>query len=87
MRHTAITRLAETGADIKTLQEFSGHESIAMVLRYAHAQDQAVDSALDLMENRGTIWNKLVKKTVRRNCTGITLSADRGLSTAPSIPT
>jgi len=37
MRHTAITRLAETGADIKTIQEFSGHESLEMVLRYAHA--------------------------------------------------
>lgn len=50
MRHTAITRLAVTGADIKTIQEFSGHESLQMVLRYAHAQDRAVDRALDRME-------------------------------------
>jgi integrase len=50
MRHTAITRLALTGADIKTIQEFSGHESLQMVLRYAHAQDRAVDRALDRME-------------------------------------
>jgi site-specific recombinase XerD len=28
MRHTAITRVALTGADIKTIQEFSGHESL-----------------------------------------------------------
>ncbi|MBT4710390.1 MAG: site-specific integrase [Alphaproteobacteria bacterium] len=54
MRHTAITRLAETGADIKTLQEFSGHESISMALRYAHPQGRAVDSALDRMEQQGT---------------------------------
>ena len=52
MRHTAITRLAETGADIKTIQEFSGHESLEMVLRYAHAQDRAVDRALDKLEGR-----------------------------------
>jgi integrase len=52
MRHTAITRLAETGADIKTIQEFSGHESLAMVLRYAHAQDRAIDRALDKLEGR-----------------------------------
>lgn len=50
MRHTAITRLALTGADIKTIQEFSGHESLQMVMRYAHAQDHAVDRALDRME-------------------------------------
>jgi integrase len=54
MRHTAITRLAATGTDIKTIQEFSGHESLTMVLRYAHAQDRAIDSALDRFE-RGTI--------------------------------
>jgi integrase len=54
MRHTAITRLAATGTDIKTIQEFSGHESLTMVLRYAHAQDRAIDSALDRFE-QGTI--------------------------------
>jgi integrase len=54
MRHTAITRLAATGADIKTIQEFSGHESLTMVLRYAHAQDRAIDSALDRLE-QGTV--------------------------------
>ena len=54
MRHTAITRLAATGADIKTIQELSGHESLTMVLRYAHAQDRAIDSALDRFE-QGTI--------------------------------
>jgi integrase len=54
MRHTAITRLAATGADIKTIQEFSGHESLPMVLRYAHAQDRAIDGALDRLD-QGTV--------------------------------
>jgi integrase len=54
MRHTAVSRLAAIGADIKTIQEFSGHESLSMVLRYAHAQDRAIDSALDRLE-QGTI--------------------------------
>jgi integrase len=53
MRHTAITRLSEN-ADIKTIQEFSGHETVAMVLRYAHPQDDAINRALDRMEG-GTI--------------------------------
>ena len=54
MRHTAITRMARTGADIRTVQEFSGHETLEMVMRYTHAQDEAVDQALDLMETGGT---------------------------------
>jgi integrase len=54
MRHTAISRLAATGVDIKTIQEFSGHESLTMVLRYAHAQDRIVNHALDRLE-QGTV--------------------------------
>jgi len=54
MRHTAFTRLAETGADLKTFQEFSGHKSLSMIMRYAHAQDRTVNLALDRMEG-GTV--------------------------------
>jgi integrase len=43
MRHTAITRMAAIGTDIKTPQEIFGHESLVMVLRYAHAQDKVID--------------------------------------------
>ena len=42
MRHTAITNLAATGADIPTIQEFSGHLNLKMVMRYAHARDRRV---------------------------------------------
>ncbi len=63
MRHTAITRLAEIGADIKTIQEFSGHESLEMVLRYAHAQDRAVDRALDRLEGRTIVEHPRARKT------------------------
>ena len=55
MRHTAITRYAATGADLKSIQEFGGHLSIQMVLRYAHASDQAIDRALDRMEGRTVV--------------------------------
>ena len=63
MRHTAITRLAEIGADIKTLQEFSGHESLQMVLRYAHAQDRAVNRALDRLEERTANEHQTARKS------------------------
>jgi integrase len=66
MRHTAITRLAASGADIKTIQEFSGHESLAMVLRYAHAQDHVIDSALDRLEG-GTLLELPSAKTERKS--------------------
>ena len=55
MRHTAITRLAATGADIKTIQAFSGHLSVAMVLRYAHAQAHVIDNALDRLDGRTVV--------------------------------
>ena len=66
MRHTAITRLAASGADIKTIQEFSGHESLAMVLRYAHAQDHVVDGALDRLEG-GTVVELPKAKTEQKS--------------------
>ncbi len=54
MRHTAITNLAETGADIPTIQEFSGHLSLKMVMRYTHARDRRVNHAVDEMERAKT---------------------------------
>jgi integrase len=54
MRHTAITNLAATGADVRTIQEFSGHRSLPMVMRYTHARDRLVDKAVDAMEKAKT---------------------------------
>ena len=54
MRHTAITNFAETGADARTIQRFSGHETLDMVHRYTHARDARVDEALERMENAKT---------------------------------
>ncbi len=54
MRHTAITNMAETGADVRTIQEFSGHQSFEMVMRYTHARKQRVDNAVEKMERART---------------------------------
>ncbi len=59
MRHTAITNMAETGADVRTIQEFSGHESLEMVLRYTHARDRRVDNAAEKMETAKTNVERL----------------------------
>ena len=59
MRHTAITEMAETGAEGRTIQAFSGHKSREMVWRYTHARDQRIDEAMqrfdfDSLEESGT---------------------------------
>ncbi len=54
MWHTAISNMAETGADVRTIQEFSGHASLEMVLRYTHARDRRVDNAIEKMERAKT---------------------------------
>ena len=50
LRHSSITYLSESGADVPTIKEFSGHRSLEMVMRYAHARDKQVDAALDRLE-------------------------------------
>ena len=65
MRPSAISRLAISGADLKTIQELSGHESLQMVLRYAHPQDKAIDDALDSLEEAASeaVRNKAIHIT------------------------
>ena len=62
----SATRLANTGAGVRTIQEFSGHQSIAMVMRYVHAQDEIVNRALDDMEG-GTIEEHPASRKSRRS--------------------
>ena len=54
MRHSAISNLAATGANVRTIQEFSGHLSLAMVMRYTPARDERVDQAIEKMERAKT---------------------------------
>ena len=54
MRHTAITNLAETGADVRTIQQFSGHKSPTMPLHYTHAREERVNRAVEQMEQAKT---------------------------------
>jgi integrase len=46
MRHTAITKLVKSGADLPTIQKISGHRTLAMVLRYTHVHGQPIDRAI-----------------------------------------
>jgi integrase len=46
MRHTAITNLVKSGADLPTIQRISGHRTLSMVLRYTHVHGPHIDRAI-----------------------------------------
>ena len=52
LRHTAIAQLVLTLVNIPTAQKFSGHKTLAMVLKYAHANTAHVPVSLDKLEAR-----------------------------------
>jgi len=54
MGHTSITNLAETGADVRTIQQSSGHKSPPMPLHYTHAREERVNRAVEQMEKSKT---------------------------------
>ena len=47
LRHTALTRLAESGCDAFTLARIAGHSSIKMSERYVHPGSDAVLNAMN----------------------------------------
>lgn len=51
-RHTAITHLVQAGVDLPTVQKVSGHKTLAMVARYAHANGEHIDTAMDNLQQR-----------------------------------
>jgi len=46
LRHTAITKLVQVGIDLPTIQQISGHKTLAMVLRYTHVHGTHIDRAI-----------------------------------------
>ena len=47
LRHTCASRLAQSGVDIKRIQEFLGHRTLSMTLRYAHLSPKHLDICAD----------------------------------------
>jgi integrase len=52
LRHTAITHLVQAGVDLPTVKRISGHKTLAMVERYAHANGDHIRHAMDKLEKR-----------------------------------
>lgn len=51
LRHTCASRLAQSGVDIKRIQEFLGHRTLSMTLRYAHLSPRHLDVCADALNN------------------------------------
>ncbi len=51
LRHTALTRLAESGCDAFTLAKIAGHSSITVTQRYCHPQAEAIERAFAKLES------------------------------------
>jgi integrase len=51
-RHTAVTHLVQAGVDLPTVQKISGHKTLAMVARYAHANGAHIDAAMDRLDSQ-----------------------------------
>lgn len=51
LRHTCASRLAQAGVDIKRIQEFLGHKTLAMTLRYAHLSPKHLDVCASALDN------------------------------------
>lgn len=52
LRHTAITHLVQAGVDLPTVKRISGHRTLQMVERYAHANGEHIRAAMDMLEKR-----------------------------------
>ena len=51
-RHTAVTHLVQAGVDLPTVQKISGHKTLSMVARYAHANGAHIDAAMNRLGTR-----------------------------------
>lgn len=54
LRHTAITHLVQSGADLPTVKRISGHKTLQMVERYSHQNGEHLQAAMDRLERRIT---------------------------------
>ena len=65
LRHTAITKLAESGASDEVIMAIAGHVSRSMLAHYAHIRTEAKRNALEAIATSKTTSPKAVIKTAK----------------------
>jgi len=50
VRDTALSRLVELGADVRTVQAIAGHSSLKTTQRYLHSSDRQKQAAVELLD-------------------------------------
>jgi len=64
LRHTAATKMIESGIDLVTVSKILGHASIQMTMRYVHPTPENMKMAVDTL---GEIFEKSRQKEVEQN--------------------
>jgi integrase len=59
LRHTAATRMVESGANIVAISKMLGHSDIKTTMRYTHPEDSLKD-ALESLSNVGQNTTNIV---------------------------
>ena len=54
LRHTFCSHLAMRGAPARSIQELAGHQDLGTTQRYMHLSPAAVESAIRLLDDRGS---------------------------------
>lgn len=55
LRHTFCSHLAMRGAPARAIQELAGHQNLSTTQRYMHLSPAAIDGAIRLLEQPGSI--------------------------------
>jgi site-specific recombinase XerD len=70
LRHTVATLLLRNGVDIRVVQEFLGHTSIATTQRYTHVAKEHLIGVLRKRHPSFDLWDRRGKPVRRRSVRG-----------------
>lgn len=81
LRRTAITHPAQAGVDRPTVKRISGHKTLIMLGRYAHANGEQIRAVMDTLDERYKKPDRLGVRPMRRSRQP-TIKIGRGLEQA-----